>query len=69
VPALQGKTLILSGLYEGVDLGGCSKTPGVGDVPGVDTLFNARHRQERRDVALVLRFFQELRTGRGESSP
>jgi len=49
-----GKTLILSGLYEGVDLGGYSKTPVVGDVPGVDTLFNARRRQERRDVALVL---------------
>jgi type II secretory pathway component GspD/PulD (secretin) len=49
-----GKTLILSGLYEGVDPGGYSKTPGVGDVPGVDTFFNARRRQERRDVALVL---------------
>jgi type II secretory pathway component GspD/PulD (secretin) len=49
-----GKTLILSALYEGVDLGGYSKTPGFGDIPGLDTFFNARSRTERRDVALVL---------------
>jgi type II secretory pathway component GspD/PulD (secretin) len=49
-----GKTLILSGLYEGVDTGGFSKTPGLGDTPVLDTLFNARRRTQRRDVALVL---------------
>ena len=49
-----GKTLILSGLYEGVDVRGSSKTPVVGDVPGVNTFFNARSSTERRDVALVL---------------
>jgi type II secretory pathway component GspD/PulD (secretin) len=49
-----GKTLILSGMYEGVDIGSGSKTPGVGDVPGLNVLFNARNNQRRRDVALVL---------------
>jgi Tfp pilus assembly protein PilF len=48
------KTLILSGLYEGVHVGGSSKTPGLGDVPGVDIFFNARTQTERRDAALVL---------------
>ena len=49
-----GKTLILSGLYEAVNIGGGSKTPGLGDVPGVDALFNARNRTSRHDAALVL---------------
>jgi Tfp pilus assembly protein PilF len=49
-----GKTLILSGLYEGVEVGSLSKTPGLGDIPGVDAFFNARTRTDRRDVALVL---------------
>jgi Flp pilus assembly protein TadD len=49
-----GKTLILSGLYEGVNVGGSSKTPVLGDIPVVDTLFNARTNTERRDTALVL---------------
>ena len=49
-----GKTLILSGLYEGVEVGASSKTPGLGDIPGVDTFFNQRINTERRDVALVL---------------
>ncbi len=49
-----GQTLVLSGLYEGVDVGALSKTPGLGDVPGADVLFNARTQTQRRDVALVL---------------
>ncbi|MGE0622905.1 MAG: type II secretion system protein GspD [Pseudomonadales bacterium] len=49
-----GKTLILSGLYEGVNVGGSSKVPGLGDVPVVDTVFNARNRTTRQDAALML---------------
>lgn len=49
-----GKTLILSSLYEGVEVGVSSKTPVLGDIPLVDTFFNARTSTERRDVALVL---------------
>jgi pilus assembly protein CpaC len=49
-----GKTLILSGLYEGVNVGESSKAPGLGDVPGLGTLFNFRTRTQRRDAALVL---------------
>ena len=49
-----GKTLILSGLYEGVDVRASSKTPVLGDTPGVNTFFNSRTRTERRDVTLVL---------------
>lgn len=49
-----GKTLILSGLYEGVDVGTSSKMPLIGDIPVLNTFFNARTRTERRDVALVL---------------
>jgi tetratricopeptide (TPR) repeat protein len=49
-----GKTLVLSGLYEGVDVGSSSKTPGIGDLPVLDTLFNSRTHTDRRDVALVL---------------
>ena len=49
-----GKTLILSGLYEGVGVGGNSATPVLGSVPIVDTLFNSRNHTTRKDVALVL---------------
>jgi len=49
-----GKTLILSGLYEAVNVGGSSKVPGLGDIPVMNILFNHRNRTERRDAALVL---------------
>ncbi len=49
-----GKTLILSGLYEAVNVGGSSRVPGLGDIPVLNTLFNARTKTERRDAALVL---------------
>jgi Tfp pilus assembly protein PilF len=49
-----GRTLILSGLYEGVNIGASSKVPVLGDVPVVNTLFNARDRTSRQDAALVL---------------
>ncbi len=49
-----GRTLILSGLYEAVNIGGSSKTPGLGDVPGIDVAFNARTATKRQDAALVL---------------
>jgi len=64
-----GKTLILSGLYEGVNVGGSSKTPGLGDVPLIDLAFNARTRITRQDAALVLvtpRIPGMLDTGTGE---
>lgn len=49
-----GRTLILSGLYEGVNVGASSKVPVLGDVPVVNTLFNSRDRTSRQDAALVL---------------
>src|SRR4029079_12494674 len=49
-----GSTLILSSLYEGVDVRSDNKTPVLGDTPVLGTFFNARTRTERRDVALVL---------------
>jgi hypothetical protein len=49
-----GKTLILSGLYEAVNMGGSSKTPGLGDVPGVNLAFNSRNIMVHQDAALVL---------------
>ncbi len=49
-----GKTMILSALYEGVEVSATSKTPVLGDIPIVDTFFNARTQTERQDVALVL---------------
>ena len=49
-----GKTLILSGLYETVDLGDSSRVPLLGDIPVVDLLFNARTNTHRKDAALVL---------------
>ncbi len=49
-----GTTLILSSLYEGVEVGGASKTPILGDIPILNWFFKARMKAERRDVALVL---------------
>jgi len=49
-----GKTLILSGLFEAVNVGGFNKMPGLGDIPIVDLLFNARTRTAKRNAALVL---------------
>ena len=61
-----GTTLILSGLYEGVNVGGSSKVPLLGDVPPVNLAFNARNTMTRQDAALVLvtpRLAGELNTG------
>ncbi|MGH8137670.1 MAG: hypothetical protein ACREVV_05675 [Steroidobacteraceae bacterium] len=49
-----GKTMILSSLYEGVNVGSGSKTPGLGDVPLINSLFRSRTATERRDAALIL---------------
>ena len=49
-----GKTMILSGLYEGVSVGESSKVPGLGDVPVVKTFFNSRDHTTRQDAALIL---------------
>jgi Tfp pilus assembly protein PilF len=49
-----GKTLILSGLFEAVNVGGFSKVPILGDIPVVDVLTNARVRTQKRNAALVL---------------
>ena len=49
-----GETLILSGLYETVSIGGSSRVPILGDIPGVDWLFDSRARTRRWDAALVL---------------
>lgn len=49
-----GKTLILSGLYEAVNVGWISKTPVLGDIPVVDTLFKERSKTQSRDAAIVL---------------
>jgi len=49
-----GKSLILSGLYEAVNVGGSSRVPLLGDIPVVDTLFNSRVKTQRRDAAIVL---------------
>jgi Flp pilus assembly protein TadD len=49
-----GKTMILSGLYEGVSVGESSKVPGLGDVPIVNTLFKSRDHTTRQDAALIL---------------
>jgi Tfp pilus assembly protein PilF len=49
-----GKTLILSGLYEAVNVGWISKTPVLGDIPVVNTLFNERSKTQSRDAAIVL---------------
>ena len=49
-----GKTLILSGLYEAVNVGWTSKVPVLGDIPVGNVLFNERQRTHSRDAAIVL---------------
>ena len=49
-----GKTMILSGLYEGVSVGESSKVPGLGDVPIVNTFFRSKDHTSRQDAALIL---------------
>jgi hypothetical protein len=49
-----GNSLILSGLYEAVNVGWVSKTPVLGDIPVVNTFFNERSRTESRDAAIVI---------------
>jgi len=49
-----GKTLILSGLYEAVNVGWISKVPVLGDIPVANTLFNERSTTQSRDAAIVL---------------
>ncbi|GMV45948.1 MAG: hypothetical protein AMXMBFR66_13460 [Pseudomonadota bacterium] len=49
-----GKTLILSGLYEAVNVGWTSKVPVLGDIPVANVLFNERSRSQSRDAAIVL---------------
>jgi hypothetical protein len=49
-----GRTLILSGLYEGVNVGSSSKVPVLGDVPILDSLTNSRIHTVNQDAALVL---------------
>ena len=64
-----GKTLILSGLYEAVNVGWTSKVPGIGDLPVVNLLFNERSKSQSRDAAIVLvtpRLAGTLDTGAGE---
>ncbi|MBE7418847.1 MAG: hypothetical protein HS128_14105 [Ideonella sp.] len=49
-----GKTLILSGLYEAVNVGWTSKVPVLGDIPVANLLFNERSKTQSRDAAIVL---------------
>jgi tetratricopeptide (TPR) repeat protein len=49
-----GETLVLSGLSESVDDSTFSKTPVIGDVPVVGSLFNERQKASRRDAVLIL---------------
>ncbi len=49
-----GKTLILSGLYEAVNVGWTSKVPVLGDLPLGNVLFNEREKTQSRDAAIVL---------------
>ncbi|UUY00476.1 tetratricopeptide repeat protein [Sphingomonas sp. J315] len=49
-----GETLVLSGLSESVDDATFSKTPVLGEVPLIGSLFNERARQSRRDAVLIL---------------
>ncbi len=49
-----GKTLILSGLYEAVNVGWTSKVPVLGDIPVANALFNERSKTQSRDAAIVL---------------
>ncbi len=64
-----GKTLILSGLYESVNVGWTSKVPVLGDIPVANVLFNERSKTQTRDAAIVLvtpRLTSTLDTGTGE---
>lgn len=54
VEVVFGETLILSGLYETVSIGGSSRVPILGEIPGLDVLFDSRARTRRWDAALVL---------------
>lgn len=49
-----GESLVLSGLSESVDDRTFSKTPLLGDVPLVGSLFNERQKASRRDAVLIL---------------
>lgn len=49
-----GETLILSGLSERVDDTTVSKTPVLGDMPVVQTLFRQKNQTRRQDAALIL---------------
>lgn len=49
-----GQTLLLSALSERVRDASFSKTPGVGDVPGLSLLFNSRKSMQRTESLLVL---------------
>ncbi|MCW3835075.1 tetratricopeptide repeat protein [Sphingomonas canadensis] len=49
-----GETLVLSGLSESVDDATYSKTPVLGEVPLIGSLFNERAKQSRRDAVLIL---------------
>ncbi len=64
-----GKTLILSGLYEAVNVGWTSKVPVLGDIPVANLLFNERSKTQSRDAAIVLvtpRLAGTIDTGTGE---
>jgi Flp pilus assembly secretin CpaC len=49
-----GETLILSGLTESVIDGQSSRTPFLGDIPGVDLLFKNRSQLNRKRSAIIL---------------
>lgn len=49
-----GETLILSGLTESIIDGQSSRTPGLGDIPGVDLLFKNRSQLNRKRSAIIL---------------
>lgn len=49
-----GQTLLLSALSEKVRDAALSKTPGLGDVPGMSVLFNERTALNRTESLLVL---------------
>lgn len=64
-----GSTLILSGLYEAVNVGWASKVPILGDIPIANLLFNERSTTQTRDAAIVLvtpRFAGSIQTGTRE---
>ena len=64
-----GRTLILSGLYEGVNVGSSSRVPVLGDVPILDSVLNSRTHSVNQDAALVLvtpKTTGSIATGPGE---